>query len=551
MDTTILRAMQDKKLFGPWFSQNWLGTDTWQVWKVFLAALFALPMDEAARAIYKQFTGRDDVPTEQCNEAWLACGRRSGKSRVASLICVFLACFRDYSKVLAPGEVGVCMVIASDKRQARVVLSYIDALFSQIPILSRMVESRTRESITLTNRIRIEVHTASFRSVRGYTVVAAVLDEVAFFSTGDSANPDEEIVNALRPAMATVPGALLLGISSPYARRGVLWQAFSEHYGKAEAPALVWKSATRDMNPTVSNATIALAYARDAAAASAEYGAEFRTDVEGFLSLEVVEAAVRERTELRPIPSVNYRAFVDPSGGQSDSFTLAIAHLEKETAVLDLLHEIQAPFSPEAAVAQFCAVLKSYRISEVTGDRYAGEWSREQFQKRGISYRVSEQTRSELYLELLPLLTSGQCELLRNKKLVAQLVGLERHTARSGRDSVDHCPGGHDDCSNAVAGVLVLVGGGSGVLGLLEYFKSGQAEADLRRLDTPVKPPLPVKTNKPPAVGPCPQCAEQILIVRCGSQWHCNRCAADWPHADAIAPYFGPTRGEWLHGRRS
>ena len=74
-----------------------------------------------------------------------------------------------------------------------------------------------------------EVHTASFRSVRGYTVVAAILDEIAFWRSEDSANPDREIVNALRPAMATVPGALLLAMSSPYARRGVVWDAYQRH----------------------------------------------------------------------------------------------------------------------------------------------------------------------------------------------------------------------------------------------------------------------------------------------------------------------------------
>lgn len=256
---TILEAMADRKLFGQWFGTNWRGKDTWRRWRAFLAALFALPMDDDARAASKQFTGRDDLPTEQASEAWIIAGRRSGKSRIAALVAVYLAAFRDYAKVLAPGEVGTVMIIASDKRQARTVLSYVDAFFSEIPILSRMVVSRTKESITLANYIRIEVHTASFRSIRGYTVVAAVLDEIAFFQTGDSANPDDEIVAALRPAMATVPGALLLGISSPYAKRGVLWQMFREHYGKANAPALVWRAATREMNPTVSQVTIAAA----------------------------------------------------------------------------------------------------------------------------------------------------------------------------------------------------------------------------------------------------------------------------------------------------
>jgi hypothetical protein len=46
-------------------------------------------------------------------------------------------------------------------------------------------------------------------------------------------------------------------------------------------------------------------------------------------------------------------------------------------------------------------------------------------------------------------------DLLDNSKLVAQLVGLERRTVRSGRDSIDHGPGGHDDLANAAAGALL------------------------------------------------------------------------------------------------
>src|SRR5262249_36329059 len=65
----------------------------------------------------------------------------------------------------------------------------------------------------------IEVHTASFQAVRGYTLIGAVCDEIAFWRAEDSANPDTEILNGLRPGMATVSGAMLLCISSPYARR--------------------------------------------------------------------------------------------------------------------------------------------------------------------------------------------------------------------------------------------------------------------------------------------------------------------------------------------
>ena len=47
---------------------------------------------------------------------------------------------------------------------------------------------------------------------------------------------------------------------------------------------------------------------------------------------------------------------------------------------------------------------------------------------------------------------------------LAQLCGLERRTARGGRDSIDHAPGGHDDLANAVAGAAALALGHQGVV---------------------------------------------------------------------------------------
>ena len=154
-------------------------------------------------------------------------------------------------------------------------------------------------------------------------------------------------------------------------------------------------------------------------------------------------------------PKSGYFGFVDPSGGSQDSMTLAIAHNEKGTAVLDAVREHKPPFSPEAVASEFAEVLKAYRLSTVTGDRYGGEWPREQFRKRGIEYKPADKPKSELYLELLPAINSGKVELLDNTRLLAQLRSLERRTSRIGRDTVDHGPGGHDDLANAAAGALV------------------------------------------------------------------------------------------------
>jgi hypothetical protein len=100
-------------------------------------------------------------------------------------------------------------------------------------MLAQTIEAQTKETVELSNRIVIEVHTASFRTVRGYSIIAALCDELAFWQSDEtSAEPDTEVINALRPGMASIPDALLLCASSPYARRGALWEAYRKHFGQ-------------------------------------------------------------------------------------------------------------------------------------------------------------------------------------------------------------------------------------------------------------------------------------------------------------------------------
>jgi hypothetical protein len=450
----ILEATADPQLFARWFRDR----STWQAWFGFLAALFALPMSPEQLATFRQCTGRNDPPKEKLNEAWLVCGRRAGKSFILALIAVFLATFHNWAPFLAPGESGFIVIIAADRKQARTIFRYLKALILETPMLAKLVRQEGAESIELAGNIVIEVATCNFKTVRGRSIIACLADELAFWPNEDSANPDYEVLDAIRPGMATIPGAMLLCASSPYSRRGAMWDAYQRFFGKSDAPALVWKAATRVMNPSVPLQFIDDAYARDPANAAAEYGADFRTDIQALVSRESVMACIKPGcTERQPERRYRYSAFVDPSGGVSDAFTLAISHREGDTVILDAVRERRPPFSPEAVVEEFCDFLKTWRITKTRGDKYAGEWPREQFRKRGINYEPSEKSRSELYLDFLPLLNSGAIDLLDNDRLITQFVALERRTSRAGRDTIDHGPGGHDDLANAVAGAIVNV----------------------------------------------------------------------------------------------
>lgn len=448
MSATILDAMTDAKLFGGTF-----GGTSFAAWRALLGGFYGLPLSGSAADTFKAITGGRDVPQEAASELWLAVGRRGGKSHVAGLLAIYEACFTDHRDRLAPGEVATCMVIASDRRQARAVMRYISGLVNENLMLRRMVVRENSEQIEFENRAAIEVHTASHRAVRGYTLSAAILDEIAFWHV-EGANPDVEIIAALRPALATL-GGKLVALSSPYARRGVLWDQYKRHFGQ-DSPVLVAQAPSRTMNPLLSERVVQDAIRDDGARAAAEYLAQFRSDIASLIDPALIEQATRPKPkELPRAGGTQYLAFTDPAGGGQDEFTIAIGHRDGDAVIVDAVRGLHG--SPAEIAKEYAAFLQSYGIRRVVGDRYAGRWPRDEFQKHGIRYDVSDLDRNGLYLELLAALNSGCVELPPDQKLARQLLALERRTGRSGRDMIDHPPGGHDDLANAVAGLVASI----------------------------------------------------------------------------------------------
>ena len=348
------------------------------------------PLTKDELKTFTQFTGRKTPPSQRVDELWCCVGRRGGKSRAMAVLAVYLAGLCDYADKLSRGEKGVVLLIAPDMKQAKVLLDYAEGTLQSTPMLQQLIEQRTKDTLVLTTGITLEVRSASFRRIRGMTCVAVLGDEVAFWRSDESANPDTEILNAARPALATTGGPLI-AISSPYARRGALWETYKQHYGPEGDPSiLVAQGTTREFNPELPQSIIDRAMDRDTPlqlqstwrSSEPTWKASSREAVEACVTL-----GVRER---QPERKHSYVCFVDPSGGSSDAFTLAIAHTENKTQILDLIRERKPPFSPEQVVEEFAKIVRSYRCTKVYGDRYGGEWPREQFRKHGVNYECSE-----------------------------------------------------------------------------------------------------------------------------------------------------------------
>lgn len=439
---------------------DWLGEADWSPWRVFLKALAANPLDPAERPLFRQCTGRSEEFDAPVSEAWCVVGRRGRKSAIGAVLAVHSAVNIDWTSCIAPGETARVLVVAVSKNQAAIIRRYAESILRSRPEYEGLIESVDQEQIHLRGGLAIQCVANSFRSIRGPSVVCAIFDEVAFWRSEESAVPDKEVLRAVRPSMLTTKshGALLIGLSSPYARKGLLWERFRDHHGEDDSRILVWRADTRTMNPDVDLEAIEEAYADDPVAARSEFGAEFRQDLESFLDPELLASLTRSSPlELPPRTGVKYFGFVDPSGGRGDSFALGISHREEEgRIVVDLIRAVQPPFGPAAVVEDFAALLKEYHLSETTGDQYSAEWCTAAFREQGITYRTSKLAKSAIYLNALPIFTQERVELPDHRRLLVELASLERRTARGGRDSVDHPPRCHDDLSNVAAGSIVL-----------------------------------------------------------------------------------------------
>ena len=449
----IIEAIQEKRLFKPFFKN----IATWESWLTYLRALNAFSEPNPADLkLFNDSTSLSEWPSQPYRESYVIAGRRSGKSTITAVIGCHLAFLVDWTETLGAGEKGHIFIVATNKSQARIIRNYIEAIIDTQPHFKRMVKKVLAEEIELKNGVVIAVKAASFRSLRGFTVLAGILEELSFWRFEESANPDVEIIRALRPAL--VKEGLLIGISTPYSKSGFLYDQFSEWHGKAGGP-LVWRADTSTMNPSYDKAKIELAYKSDPVSAASEYGAMFREDTSNYCAPEVIKACVVPgRIVVEPKEGILYSGFMDMSGGRSDSYTLGIAHRSTESGriLIDCAVEKFHSIKPSDVVDEFSTILKSYGLNQVKADSYAGAWVTSSFAKSGIQVDNTKKSKAQIYLEFLPLLENGSVELLDVPRLFSQLKALDRRARAGGKDLVDNFHG-HDDVCNSVAGAAVEV----------------------------------------------------------------------------------------------
>jgi hypothetical protein len=458
---TYVQALEDPQLLGalPCFRN----LTPWRRWIVFLRALEGLPLDEEQQAVFRHHTGRTIYAPSAggYREAAVITGRQSGKTRIASAIQVVDAL---RSTPEADGTSLYAVSVAQDLRASlRTMFSYATAPLERIPLLRTLVRSATTTTAELRTGVTIAAYPCRPAAVRGLRARIVVADELAFYVGSDGNPTDKLMLQAVRPMLATTNGRLVI-LSSPYGQAGALYDLHQQHFGRDDAPVLVWQATAPEMNPLLPADYLQRMALDDPDAYRSEVLGEFRAGLAALFDADRLEAAIdRDVHERLPERRQTYFAGFDAASGQrggGDAATLAIAHHESPgVAVLDCLRVWEPPFAPNEMIASAAAELARWRLTSVEGDAWAPGFVEDAFRSAGVRYVKTDRTRSEYYLELLPLINAGRVRLLDRPDLLRELRGLERQRGAGGKDRVDHRRGAHDDRANATAISLVRAAG--------------------------------------------------------------------------------------------
>jgi hypothetical protein len=460
---TIIEYIKDRSRFGRAFKD----LSTWQNWLTFLRTLYGLPFESGEELErFQHFTGRALAPTRPFDEAWILAGRRGGKSYTASVIAAYESLAVDWASRLSPGETANVFILAADRRQAGLIYGYVRSLITMAA--PGLILRDTKDEIELANQVTISIRAGDLRSLRGYSICLCLIDEACMLrdSSGSYANPLQEVITALEPALmparGKLPGAKLLGLSTPWGAWGVAYEKFQEAWGNDSSEILTWRGTVLEMHPgQFTQEFVDKKVRQDVGKNSAEYLAAWRSDVSNLLDEIALASAMGDHVTLPFDPTKRYFAFLDPSSLKTESFTMALGFVApySNQLVVCRQEEQRAPGDTGQTCEKFAKILKSYNVTRLTTDRHASGWVESEFKRHGIMVDFTSLSKSEIYTQFAGLLSLGRLWLVQDDRLTQQLLGLERRVTKGGLENVDHAAygGAMDDLANSVAGCAVLM----------------------------------------------------------------------------------------------
>lgn len=160
---TVREALEDDAWLG-----GMLGGDSFAVMRTLLLAAMGEPLTEAELVLFTEATHRTEAPTQPVEEMWIVAARRSGKTRAIATLVAYLAGCIDYRSCPRSWRARRIASAGTSTTQADTALNFVKGVFRDVPRFAALVDSITADTISLKNRIDIQIRPASFRTFAGF-----------------------------------------------------------------------------------------------------------------------------------------------------------------------------------------------------------------------------------------------------------------------------------------------------------------------------------------------------------------------------------------------
>jgi hypothetical protein len=423
-------------------------------------------------------------------ELVLACGRRSGKTFLASVITAYEA-YKLIIKVdpqryykLPQGEEIRIINVASTGDQALILAKAAQNRILNSKWFIPYIESKTQSEIRLRTKrdlellkyeirnhgkpidahasIRIEAMSCTARGIRGGTVIVGILDEIAHFVDNDGNRSGDVIYEALTPSVATfgLDGKILC-VSSPWAKNGVFYDLYLRSKGTKEEAGdqnkRMFQIPTWEMNDTITFAYLDTEKRRNPETFLTEFGAEYSSIVTGFFKYpEKIDEAIKREDETSMPKEGNFIHYiaVDPAASHN-GYTLAMVHVElkdiikKENnreiktkapvVVLDkwVVWNIKDPefegmdyIDTDVIEGYIMGLFATFRVGKIVFDQFDSTSIVNKLKKAGKVAEKTSFTRAynmKIYSKLRSLFYENQIEIFKHEKGIAELKNLEEY----------------------------------------------------------------------------------------------------------------------------
>jgi len=439
--------------------------------KVILKCISGIPLTQTEEQIFREMAqGNPPLPSpnQRWREIWIIGGRGGGKSILTCSIAILTATAIDFSPYIRTGELITIPIIVPHSQDADQDMAYLEGMLDQSPLLRRELDGDpVMKKIRFSNRRVIEIFTCQKRgkNIRGRTIPLAIMEEAAYMEY-EGKVVDHDILRAIRPGLARIPGSLLLVITSPSAKQGMVWETYRRADQFADS-ILVLKAPTLLLNPDFDPAIIEEERKRDPENARCEYDAEFLEVVESFLPSDLIDSCARDATDhhitLRKYnPNITSYIAVTDVAFRADTWTYCILHKEMgeytSRIVLDYIQGFTGtkkhPIDIHFATKEIARVCRQYHVYEIYGDHYAADPIRTALRRQGLLYNpiyISPDYKRSMYSNLKILIEQELLSLLDHPPSIAELKSLQIIFSPSGQWQIKSPKGATEDYASILA----------------------------------------------------------------------------------------------------